>query len=195
MDKSSLTAYFNVLAPEWDKRFPVAPGLLQCIAELAVEGPGLRIFDGACGTGILEPFLLEHNPSRLLAVDLSPNMIAQAKQKISDPRVEFCCADVIDVREGEFDCVILCDAFQHFENRGSFIRQMHHLILPGGRLTICSPSGRAKVNSHYQANAAELTMPLPAAKTLANSLSSYFSVDTVIDSPKLYAVSGIRLHL
>ena len=78
---------------------------------------------------------------------------------------------------------------------GSIVRQMHHLLSPGGRVVICHCEGRTTVNSHYQANAAALSMPLPAARTLAASLERYFDVDILIDSPQLYVVSGIRRPL
>ncbi len=194
MEKITFTALYDQLAPQWDEQFPANLQRLHCLVELGVPGPGLRILDAACGTGRMLPLLLEREPAQILAVDLSQGMLSQAAARCADPRVQFLCGDVMELKEGEFDCVLLCDAFQHFENRGSLIRKMQHLLAPGGRLTICYPCGRANVNAHYlSSNDAEMLMPLPAARTLAASMESCFNVDVMIDSPQFYVVGGIRL--
>lgn len=195
MDKPSLISYFNQLADRWDTEFPADSGKLRCFAELCDLKEGARILDAASGTGSLEPFLLEKNPSRILAVDFSPEMVRIAKQNCFDPRVEFRCADIMEVAGEEFDCAIICGAFPLFENRGSIIRQLHNLLAPGGRAIICHPQGRSVINSNHDANAMQLTMPLPAAKTLTISLNPYFDVDTTVDSPELYVVSGVRIPI
>lgn len=195
MDKPSLITYFNQLAERWDADFPADPGKLRCFAELCDLKAGARILDAASGTGSLEPFLLEKNPSRILAVDFSPEMIRIAKKNCADPRVEFRCSDIMEITGEEFDCAIICGAFPLFENRGSIIRQLHNLLAPGGRAIICHPQGRSAINSNHDANAMQLTMPLPAAKTLTISLNPYFDVDTTIDSSEIYAVSGIRIPI
>ena len=192
MGEIAFTALYDRLAPEWDRQFPADLGKLRCFVELGMPGEGLRVLDAACGTGRLLPLVLEKSPSQVVAVDLSPGMLEQAAARCNDSRVTFFCGDVMEFGEGEFDCVFLCDAFQHFENRGSLIRKMQHLLLPGGRLTICYPRGRADINAQCGVEGAEL-MPLPAAKTLAASMASCFAVDMVIDSPELYVVGGQRL--
>ncbi len=194
MEKLTFTTLYDQLAPQWDRRFPANLARLRCLVELGVPGPELRILDAACGTGSLLPLLLEKQPSQVLAVDLSAGMLAQAQARCQDPRVEFREGDVMELQEGEFDCVLLCDAFQHFENRGSLIRKLQHLLAPGGRVTICYPYGRGAVNANYlTGNGVEALVPLPAARTLAGSMASCFNVDVVVDSPQLYAVGGVRL--
>ncbi len=195
MDKPSLISYFNEMADQWDAQNPLNAGKLRCFTELCELKQDARILDIASGTGNLEPFLLEKQPSRILAVDFSPEMIRIANEKCSDPRVEFRCADIMEIGGEEFDCAIICGAFPLFENRGSIIRQLHHLLAPGGRAIICHPLGRSTINSNHVANSMQLTMPLPAAKTLTISLSPYFDVDTQVDTSEMYVVSGIRLPL
>ena len=56
---------------------------------------------------------------------------------------------------------------------------------------ICSGFNRHVVNAPYKGGSA-VSIPLPAAKTLASTLDKYFEVDTIIDSPSLYAVSGMK---
>ncbi len=192
MDKSLQIEFFNQLADGWDEAYFWDRDKLRCLVGLCGLKEGARILDAACGTGRLESLLLEKNPSYLLGVDFSQKMIDVAKARGSDPRLEYRCCDVMELSEEGVDCAIVLDAFTCFENRGSLIRQMHHLLAPGGRLMICHTSGRDTVNSHHQDSNAYLSLPLPAAKILTNSLDQYFNIDTIIDTDQLYAVSGTK---
>lgn len=192
MDKQLQIDFFNSIADQWDTLYPQNSAKLACLVELCDLRPGARILDVACGTGQLTSFLLEKNISGLLSVDFAPRMIDAAKAKCSSELVEFRCCDIMEVADSGFDCAIICGGFQYFENRGSLIRQMHHLLASGGRLMICNPYSRTEVNSCHQANAIHLAMPLSTAQTLAASLEPYFDVDMRIDSNAIYVVSGTR---
>ena len=101
----------------------------------------------------------------------------------------------MELSDGEFDLAVVYSAFPHFENRGSLIRQLHHLLLPGGRVMICHSQGRSEINALHQGRAPGLSMPLPAAQTLAHTLAPCFDVDLAVDTPALYAVSGVSCML
>lgn len=191
MDKLSLKAYIDNIAPRWDEMAPFDPDKLRCLATLSAK-PGDRVLDVGCGTGIMTPYLLEKEPASLLGVDFSPAMIEIAEKKHGGTKARFLCADVMELNQpGEYDCVMLYGTFPQFENRGSLIRQVHQLLAKDGRLMICDGFNRHALNASYQSGSS-VSIPLPAAKTLASTLSQYFEVDTVIDSPGLYAVSGIK---
>lgn len=194
MDKLSLIDYFDQIAPRWDELAPFDPDKLRCLVTLAAK-PGARVLDVGCGTGVMTPYLLEKDPATLLGVDLSPAMIDIAQKKYGDTKALFLCTDVMELnRPGEFDCVMLYDAFPQFENRGSLIRHVHQLLAKDGRLMICDGFSRHVINASYQGGSS-VSIPLPAAKTLASTLSQYFEMDTVIDSGDLYAVSGVKREL
>lgn len=191
MDKLSLISYFDDIAPRWDALAPSDPDKLRCLVTLCVE-PGARVLDVGCGTGVMIPYLLEKEPDYLLAVDISPAMIEIAREKYGDTSAAFFCGDIMDInRPGEFDCVMIYDTFPQIENRGSLIRQCSRLLAKDGRLMICDGFSRHVINASYQGGSS-VSIPLPAAKTLASNLSQYFEVDIVIDSASLYAVSGIK---
>lgn len=192
MDKALQIAFFNQLAPTWDSRCYHDPDKIRCLIELCDIKETDRILDVACGTGVLEPFILQKNPASVLGVDFSSKMIEVARTKINDARVELRCCDVMELTDEEFGCAIIYSAFPHFENRGSLIRQMHRVLRPNGRLMICHSEGKSAINSHHQSSAAQFTMPLPAAHTLASSLEPYFDVDILLDTTQIYAVSGIK---
>lgn len=192
MDKSSQIAYFDSVATEWDTLMPLDPARLRTLLGLCEIPAGARVLDVGCGTAAFAPLLLEKEPSSVLCVDFSERMLEQARERCADPRVELRRCDVMELGGEEFDCAIILGSFIYFENRGSLLRQMRHLLVPGGRLMICHAQGRTTVNSHHAANAAQLAMPLPAAHILSSSLDQNFDVDMVVDTPSLYAVSGLR---
>ena len=75
---------------------------------------GLDILDVACGTGVMEQFLLKYNPKSIVAVDIAENMIKKAKEKYNDNRIEFICDDIHNIKDRKFDYVIIYNAFPHF---------------------------------------------------------------------------------
>ncbi|MCI8756365.1 MAG: class I SAM-dependent methyltransferase [Oscillospiraceae bacterium] len=191
MEKEAMIAYFDSIASQWDTLAPHDDSKIRCLVTLGIT-PGARVLDIGCGTGVLTPFLLETKPAYLLGIDLSSGMIQRAKEKYGNLPVEFLAGDVMELSQpNSFDCAILYDAFPQFENRGSLIRQINYLLAPKGRLMICSGFNRHVVNAPYKGGSA-VSIPLPAAKTLASTLDKYFEVDTIIDSPSLYAVSGMK---
>ena len=193
MKKEEQIAFFDNLAESWDSLHHPDPERLACLAELCGIVPGARLLYVACDTETLIPYLLKKDPASILAVDYSPQMIRRAKEKLSDPRVTFLCTDTVDVGEQDFDCAVIYGAFPHFENRGSIIRHMYRILSPGGRLMICHSECRKNINAGHGENIpAEITIPLPTGYILKKSLEDYFSVDIVVDTDKLYVVSGIK---
>lgn len=170
--------------PDWKVN-----GKQRCLVELCGLLPGARVLDVMCGVGELTPYLLEWEPARILGVDASPEKIAKAAAVCPDERVEFRCCDFMGLGGEEFDCAVVNNAYHLVENRGSLIRQMHHLLADNGRLMICQSQSRHMVNN------SEISIPLPAAKTLANTISQYFEIDTMVDSTAIYLVSGIKKRL
>lgn len=194
MDKSALIDYYNELAFQWDSLCEQNQEKMRCIVSLCQLAEGSRILYAACATGNLTPILLETQPKRILAADIAQNMIDIAQKKFAHENVEFRCADIMELTGDLFDCVMLYDAFHHFENRGNITRHMHHLLAPQGRLMICHTQSRTQINCISQ-QSARFSMPLPAARTLAATLDQYFDVDIMIDSPDFYVVSGRRRTL
>ena len=58
MDVNETKAFFDTLAPEWDKTNEVRPEILNAVPALLQGAAQAKILDIACGTGVLEPVLL-----------------------------------------------------------------------------------------------------------------------------------------
>jgi ubiquinone/menaquinone biosynthesis C-methylase UbiE len=102
-------------------------------------GPGDRVLDVACGTGIVARLAKERLSATgiVIGVDVNPKMLAVARR----------VAPTIDWREGDasalplgddeqFDVVLCQQGFQFFPDRAAAARQMHRALARGGRLGV-----------------------------------------------------------
>jgi magnesium-protoporphyrin O-methyltransferase len=86
------------------------------IARLPESLTGKRILDAGCGTGALALELAKKGAS-IVAIDLSPNLIELAKERISPAErqnIDFRSGDMLDDSLGEFDYVVGMDSMIHY---------------------------------------------------------------------------------
>lgn len=86
------------------------------IARLPESLDGKRILDAGCGTGALALELAQKGAS-VVAIDLSPNLIELAKERISPAdrqNIDFRSGDMLDDGLGEFDYVVGMDSMIHY---------------------------------------------------------------------------------
>ncbi|MFM1760285.1 MAG: hypothetical protein RLY75_1556, partial [Pseudomonadota bacterium] len=86
------------------------------IARLPESLNGKRILDAGCGTGALALELANKGAS-VVAIDLSPNLIELAKERISPAdrqNIDFRSGDMLDEGLGEFDYVVGMDSMIHY---------------------------------------------------------------------------------
>lgn len=180
--------FFNSRAAVWDKVSPHDPDKLRLMLDLSDLKPGSVVLDVGCGTGILEPLLLERSPSKIIAVDFAENMIAEAVQKRSDPSIEYICCDLFDLTEIRCDNCFFVSAFPHFPDPEAALHHVSTLIKPGGRITISNIQGK---QCGYTA---DILNPLLPGQGLVNLLRPNYRLDTIIDNRFMYLVSGTRLN-
>jgi magnesium-protoporphyrin O-methyltransferase len=129
--RSKLQDYFDRTANDaWAKltsdapvsgiRATVRAGRDQMRANLIARLPeslaGRRILDAGCGTGALALELAQKGAS-VVAIDLSPNLIELAKERIAPAdrqNIDFRSGDMLDDGLGEFDYVVGMDSMIHY---------------------------------------------------------------------------------
>lgn len=83
---------------------------------------GRRLLDAGCGTGALAVEAARRGAD-VLAVDLSPGLIAVARERASDltlrGRVEFIAGDMLDPALGSFDHIVAMDSLIHYRPEDS----------------------------------------------------------------------------
>lgn len=185
-------AFFDRLAPTWDKDREADGDLIRAILDAAGIAPGVTVLDVACGTGVLIPFYLERDAAGVTGIDLSPEMVREAGRKCRDTRVTLLAGDVERAELGRYDRIMVFNALPHFPDPQRLIVLLAGRLAPGGRLTVAHDRSRLAVNGHHEQTASEVSLGLPPARQTAAWFQKSLEVDTVVDDSRHYIVSGVQ---
>ena len=134
--------------------------------------------------------MLTRKPASVTGEDLSPNMIAQARQKYHDPRLQMLASDLFDVEETGFDTAIIYSAYPHFPDKQRLAQKVRAMLAPGGRFLIAHSESRQTINGRHGGSASPISTPLRPAREEAAAWEPLFQIDMVADTPDLYFISG-----
>jgi len=81
--------------------------------QLPADLTGRRVLDAGCGTGALAAALARRG-AEVTAVDISPRLVAIARDRIEDPRIDFRAGDMLDPALGRFDHVVAMDSMIYY---------------------------------------------------------------------------------
>jgi trans-aconitate 2-methyltransferase len=110
----------------------------RVLARLPLRGDE-TLLDAGCGTGRLTAELLDRLPGgRVLAADLSQNMLQEARRNLSPRfagRVFFLCADLQALPLAEaVDAIFSTATFHWIPDHPGLFRSLYRALKPGGRL-------------------------------------------------------------
>jgi ubiquinone/menaquinone biosynthesis C-methylase UbiE len=150
-----LQEYFDQLAPAWDKE--LTPERLGCLVaiidELGIKH-GDNVVDIGSGTGVLVPFLSAKlgSEGKIVALDFSMEMLAQAQAKDFPPIVGFAQADIIAIplANDSMDLAMCNSALPHFSDKGKALKEIARVLRTNGRLVICHTMSRETLNRLHQ---------------------------------------------
>ena len=115
---------------------------LNAVVERAQIRPDESVLDVGTGAGVLLPFILERQPARVVACDLSGEMVKLARQRFGES-VTVLQSDVVDIpgEVGPFGAVFCNAMFGNVYDQRQTIEVIGRLLDPGGRLVISHPLG------------------------------------------------------
>lgn len=193
MNKREIAAYFDRQAPLWDAHMVTDDEKIRLILDTAGVTRHATVLDVACGTGVLFPYYLARDVSRVIGVDISQEMTRIAIAKQNDPRVEVLCGDIetlpVHLR---CDCCVVYNAFPHFEDPARLIARLAGWVKPGGRLTVAHSMGLEALRRHHAGRAEQVSREMLPPDALAALFEPWFDVQTAGADAEKYLVSGCR---
>lgn len=188
----SVRDFFDRRADRWDSLVSHPGDKVDHVLGLAGDMAGWTVLDVGSGTGILlDPLLSRVGPDgRVVALDISPRMIAASSRKHAAPNLAFRVADFLTApREPKADLVVAYSCFPHFSDRDAFMRAAVSSLARGGRLLIAHIESRQAINALHGRGAAAISNALPPVAELADIARDHgFHVLAAEDSDQYYAL-------
>ncbi|MFF8827945.1 class I SAM-dependent methyltransferase [Streptomyces sp. NPDC015131] len=142
---AALAGVFDDLASGYDHEHHEA--VARALLDLVRPGPAEAVADVACGAGAVALQLARSRPAtapRVLAVDLSPGMIAEGRSRAAaagvGAAIDWCLADAVPLPvAGHSLDVVLCASSLHFLG-GRAPADWRRALRPGGRVGFTLPA-------------------------------------------------------
>lgn len=192
--------FFDGIADKWDgweDLDMVAQKLSHGLDDLGVAADE-AIVDVGCGTGNLTRALLSKlsDAGRVVAIDISNEMVKRAREKVPDPRVDWHVGDAsrMPIDDSSVDRIICFSVWPHFEDPNAATEEFKRVLRRRGVLHIWHLSPRATINEiHVSAGEAVANDVLVPATEAATLLEQHgFVPYEVIDDDERYLVSARR---
>jgi trans-aconitate 2-methyltransferase len=131
---------------------------MEVLGRLELSGEESAL-DAGCGSGRVTEELIKRLPGgRILAVDGSEAMIAEARQRLGD-RASYMVADLSELEVGEpVDLVFSTATFHWILDHDRLFQRLRAALRPGGRL-VAQCGGEGNVAEHARAIAAVSARP------------------------------------
>jgi SAM-dependent methyltransferase len=113
------------------------------VVALADPRPGERVLDVACGTGVVTRLVAQRvgRTGKVVGLDLNPGMLAVAASRAANEPPTSApitwqegSATRIPLPDAVFDIAYCQLGLQFFPDRPAAMREMHRILVPGGRL-------------------------------------------------------------
>lgn len=100
---------------------------------------GSSLLDVGCGPGTITAELAERvSPGRVVGVDISPEVIADAQARFPDSAATFAAMDCydLDFDDDSFDIAHAHQVLQHVSDPVQILREMRRVVRPGGIVAV-----------------------------------------------------------
>ena len=145
-EKQAISNVFNLVATKYDnpslRFFPLCA---DKIVELAKIKPGNKVLDIATGTGVVALVAAQHlnHTGHIQAIDLSENMLEQARQKFNKTdfnNIDFHIMDAenLEYGENEFDVITCSYGLFFIPDMHKALKSWLRVLKPGGTLIFSS---------------------------------------------------------
>jgi SAM-dependent methyltransferase len=150
---SESRAFFDIRAESWDDKFGHDLPSYAKAVEAATPAPGEIALDVGCGTGrALAALEAATGPTgRVIGLDLTPGMLAEARKKRRDEHADLALGDArrLPVADAVADVVFTAGLIQHLPDPLAGLMELARVARPGARLVLFHPSGRVALAARH----------------------------------------------
>lgn len=110
------------------------------LVDIAGIGPGDRVLDVACGTGVVARRALRRvkPDGHVCGLDVNEDMLAIARRASGDIEWRQADASRTGLPEASFDAALCQQGLQFIPDRLAALRELHRVLAPGGRAVIAT---------------------------------------------------------
>ena len=108
------------------------------IARAGRLGPGRRVLEVGCGTGMFTE-MWARSGADILAVDIAPELIERARARRIEGQVRFAARPFEECDAEGFDATVGSSILHHLEIRQA-LRRIYELLKPSGRMAFAEPN-------------------------------------------------------
>lgn len=115
---------------------------IPIMKSILLDVKGKTILDLGCGSGDMDMFFVNNGAKKVVATDISQNMIDKAKQKYNTDKIDFTLLSMeqIGCLQEKFDIVYSSLAFHYVKDFNKLIGDIYSLLKPNGVLVFSQES-------------------------------------------------------
>src|SRR5947208_6221503 len=138
----SARALFAPLGPTYDRyasllSFGQDPRWRRFLVSRVEAGPGDTVLDVATGTGAVARELIRRKGCRVVGVDVTPEMLAEARRRLG-PEVELveARAERLPFPDASFDGLTFTYLLRYVDDPAETLRELARVVRPGGTVAM-----------------------------------------------------------
>jgi Methylase involved in ubiquinone/menaquinone biosynthesis len=108
----------------------------NALIDFVQVSPKSKMLDIACGTGELLKRMRDKFQINGYGIDIDCEMVQVSKEKCPNMDIRTASCDTLPFEDQQFDNIVVCMAYHHFENKPGFAKEAYRVLTPGGSLYI-----------------------------------------------------------
>jgi ubiquinone/menaquinone biosynthesis C-methylase UbiE len=184
---------FTKIATKYENYSLVQKSAADMLIELLAIGKNDDILDLGCGTGYLTRKLRELTCGKVVGVDVSEGMIAEAKKRMSGLDIVFEIKSAEELNyDNSFDVIFCNSSFQWFRNPKLVLKNCYRALRNNGRIGIQAPAKKIYCPNFIQA-IKKVEKDPRTAKIFVYFKNPWFFLETSEEYKSLFEQAGFKV--
>ncbi|MCR4875487.1 MAG: methyltransferase domain-containing protein [Clostridia bacterium] len=186
---NNIREFFDSIADQWHNDLSDIKKIESLIDLVGIK-VGDDVLDVGCGKGVITPILYQKSQKKVIAMDLSKNMIEGAIECHSDNKdLQFICGDFLESGYNNmFDEIVIFNAYPHFLDIEKLSNVVYNALKGGGRLAIIHSLSKEELNTHHKQHALKVSRPLESADVESKKFKAHFTTKMCLDTDDSYLI-------